>query len=553
MAEVAVHIPSERTHGTWVDYALRMEALRRRARREELRALKQVRVCLLPHQIEAAHAVIHRMGCRAILADEVGLGKTIEAGIVIKEMVLRGLVRSVLILTPASLTLQWAAEMREKFDMEFHVSRDRYGWREDRVIASIDLAKRPEHAALITSRAWDMVVVDEAHRLKNRATQNHRLVREIRKKYLLLLTATPVQNSLREIYNLIDLVKPGLLGTYRDFERRYFGDRKGVEVVNAEELRSLLSRVMVRHRRREVFTGFSERIVRTHLIPMGRAERKVYDALRSIIHGWGPEDRLRIISFQRAATSSPHAVRKMLWRALDREKSPELLELYAIAAGTGDAGKWDGLRRIVDGTDDKVLVFTSFVATQDYLLTKLADEGVYGVHFRGGMSAGEKADAMREFRERAQVMVATDAGAEGLNVQFARVLVNYDLPWNPMKVEQRIGRVHRIGQEKDVFILNLAYRDTVEEYILEILDRKINLFRNVVGELDMILGLLGPGRSLEAMILEVLESARTEEEVREGFRRIGVKLERVREAYERIKDFNEKVFERFDLAGVGGP
>jgi superfamily II DNA or RNA helicase len=121
-----------------------------------------------------------------------------------------------------------------------------------------------------------------------------------------------------------------------------------------------------------------------------------------------------------------------------------------------------------------------------------------------------------------------------------------------MKVEQRIGRVHRIGQEKDVFIFNLAYRDTVEEYILEILDRKINLFRNVVGELDMILGLLGPGRSLEAMILEVLESARTEEEVREGFRRIGVKLERVREAYERIKDFNEKVFERFDLAGVEG-
>ena len=129
MAEVAVHIPSIRAYGSWVDYALRMEALRRRVRREELRALSEVSVRLLPHQIEAAHAVIHRMGCRAILADEVGLGKTIEAGIVIKEMVLRGLVRSVLILTPASLTFQWAAEMREKFDMDFHICRDRYGWR----------------------------------------------------------------------------------------------------------------------------------------------------------------------------------------------------------------------------------------------------------------------------------------------------------------------------------------------------------------------------------------------------------------------------------------
>jgi SNF2 family DNA or RNA helicase len=201
-----------------------------------------------PHQLDAARRVIFELAGRAILGDEVGLGKTIEAGLIAKEYLLRRLARKVLILTPASLCWQWQAELREKFDITAWVARSEWDWeRNDVLIASLDKAKLPRHRERILKECYDLVVIDEAHKLKNPRTQNWQLVNELRSKYLLMLTATPVQNDLKELYNLITLLKPGQLGTYREFVKRYTSGKR--EPRNEAELRELLRSVMIRNRR----------------------------------------------------------------------------------------------------------------------------------------------------------------------------------------------------------------------------------------------------------------------------------------------------------------
>src|SRR5881392_2236763 len=203
-----------------------------------------------PHQERTCLRVLREMRGRAILADEVGLGKTIEAGLLLKEYAIRGLVRRALILTPASLTGQWREELESKFDLPFAVLRSLGDW-EDRpyLIASIDLAKRGPHRSAAQSRPWDLVIVDEAHRLKNRLSVNWRFVAGLSQKYMLLLTATPVQNDMEELFNLVSLLKPGALRTYEGFIDRYVGSRDRRVPANVSELRDRLRDVMIRHRR----------------------------------------------------------------------------------------------------------------------------------------------------------------------------------------------------------------------------------------------------------------------------------------------------------------
>ncbi|HTD82097.1 MAG TPA: DEAD/DEAH box helicase, partial [Thermoplasmata archaeon] len=205
------------------------------------------------YQVDTALRVLREMRGRAILADEVGLGKTIEAGIVLKELVVRGLARKVLILTPASLVAQWQEEMETKFGLSFEIMDELEDWaRHDLVISSIDTAKRDVHREEIQRLAYDVVIVDEAHKLKNRATKNWKLVAAVRKKYMLLLTATPVQNDLDELFNLVTLLRPGTLSSYGGFRRRFVrrGDPRTPE--NTGELKRLLREVMVRNRRSTV-------------------------------------------------------------------------------------------------------------------------------------------------------------------------------------------------------------------------------------------------------------------------------------------------------------
>ncbi|MBU4123959.1 MAG: DEAD/DEAH box helicase, partial [Nanoarchaeota archaeon] len=231
---------------------------------EKLVSLNNVKVDLYTHQIDTAYTIINKMKLGALLADEVGLGKTIEAGIVIKELILRGLVKRILILVPASLSSQWQDEMRVKFNEEFIRKEEFHGkdfWtRFDKIICSIDTAKQPENSEEIRSVDWDLILVDEAHKLKNEKTLNFKFVEKLPKKYFFMLTATPMQNNLKELYNMFTLLKPGLLGTYSQFQSRFMQDERTPS--NHQELQSILKEVMIRNRRTDVDIKFPERIVK---------------------------------------------------------------------------------------------------------------------------------------------------------------------------------------------------------------------------------------------------------------------------------------------------
>src|SRR5947207_2370789 len=400
-------------------------------------------VARYPHQERTCLRVLQEMRGRAILADEVGLGKTIEAGLVLKEYAIRGLVRRALILTPASLTGQWREEMESKFDLPFAVLRSLGDW-EDRpyLVASIDLAKRGPQRSAAQSRPWDLVIVDEAHRLKNRLSVNWRFVAGLSKKYMLLLTATPVQNDMEELFNLVSVLKPGALRTYEGFIDRYVGSRDRRVPANVPELRDRLRDVMIRHRRGIAFTLPPRRV---HSLPvrLSPAERRLYDDVTDF-------------------------VRDAYWSASGRMS-------WAARSCQGDR----------------------------------------------------------------QGFLSTEAGGEGRNLQFARTVVNYDLPWNPLRIEQRIGRVHRLGQEREVHVVNLWARETVEAYLMELLDRKIHMFELVVGELDLILGNLAERRSFEDMMMEIW-ALREAEERRAALHRLGEALVRARTEYDRMQERNEE-------------
>src|SRR5690606_31938927 len=227
---------------------------------------------LYAHQRTAVVRVLRDMRGRAILADEVGLGKTIEAGVIVKEYMVRGLARKVLVLAPASLLTQWQQELNEKLGIPARINRSEHNWdRWDCIITSLDTARRPPHADRIQAVAWDVVIVDEAHRLKNRHTVSWRFVDGLRKKYLLLLTATPIQNDLTELYSLFTLLKPGLLRTYSAFRREFMLDRRAAK--HPLHLRERLREVMVRSTRRDALLRLPRRVVETVSIPLSGPEQ----------------------------------------------------------------------------------------------------------------------------------------------------------------------------------------------------------------------------------------------------------------------------------------
>lgn len=204
----------------------------------------------LPHQLEVAKKVVTEMNGKAILADEVGLGKTIEAGLILKEYMIRGLVKKVLILVPASLVSQWTIELNQKFHIPAVAQRKSYVWEQcDVVVSSIDTAKRMPHRDIILEQNYDFIIIDEAHKLKNHKTKNYQFVQELKKKFCLLLTATPVQNKIEEIFNLVSLLKPGHLGNQAYFEELFSAKNRKLE--NDEHLRELINKVMIRNRRQD--------------------------------------------------------------------------------------------------------------------------------------------------------------------------------------------------------------------------------------------------------------------------------------------------------------
>jgi SNF2 family DNA or RNA helicase len=528
------------------------------------------------YQVRAAQTVLRRFRGRGLLCDEVGLGKTIEAGLVLKEYLLRQMVNHVLVITPPALVEQWREELASKFglgdfvsnyDPEFHELGSQ-AWKVfPRVIASLATARRSEHRRAIKDVVYDLVIVDEAHHLKNRTSVSWKFVNGLQKKYILMLTATPVQNSLDELYNLITILKPGQLKTPREFRRRFVVQGDPRLPKNRGLLRELLADVMVRHARGQVGIQLPPRRAHTVRLQLSPEERAFYDDASNFVRSCirplsGPQDgkvesvlpavhRFTLHVLQREIGSSPAAAHPTLTKLAERaETAPHremLLDLAGRAVGIQSWGKGEALERLLlsrlasDGRE-KLIIFTHFRATLELLADLMRGMGVDVVLYHGRLSQAEKDEAIRRFEQSAQVLLSTEAAGEGRNLQFCRLMLNFDLPWNPQRIEQRVGRIHRVGQTRPVEVFNFSVEGTVEDYILEILDRKLNMFELVLGEMDMILGHLEDERDFEEIVMDIWAQARTPEEEAAGFGRLGDALAQAREAYQRTREYDEALF-----------
>ena len=513
----------------------------------------------LPHQLHVLNRAMERNTIRYILADEVGLGKTIEAGMVIKELKARGLVQRVLVVCPTGLVTQWAAEMQEKFHEKFHVilpsdydtirrltdSEDVYG-QYDQVISPMDSIKPIEkHAGWTDERVeaynqeriysiinsgWDLIIIDEAHRVAGSTGEVARYklgnLLSQASPYLLLLSATPHNGKTEPFLRLVRLL-----------DKEAFPNAKSI-------VREQVSPYLIRTEKREAIDNNGNLLFKnraTHLITLNWDERhtmqrELYGLVSDYVSKtYEKANRNRkknmcliflLIIMQRMVTSSTAAIRQSLQRRLDILKAQatklnELTEadlaeldaemdldeaLEALSLGTeaeikelehlisvakqaeyqySDV-KIETMLNIVDriiGEDpqQKIIIFTEFVATQKYLERILKEKGYTITLLNGSMSIEERNIAMREFRDKTNIFISTDAGGEGINLQFSNIIINYDLPWNPMKIEQRCGRVDRIGQQRDVEIYNLIIEDTVEYRVREVLEEKLSIILKEMG------------------------------------------------------------------------
>ena len=541
------------------DFALRMEAERLALDRgfTHLVALQNVRVVdRHRHQMKGCLRVMRDMGGRALLADEVGLGKTIEAGLVLKEYLLRSLVKRCLILVPVSLLSQWREELWNKFMVRAEVALGPGDWGKGRiVIASIDCAKSARNRDEVQKEQFDLLIVDEAHRLRNHKTVAWKFVHSLNVKYMLLLTATPVQNDLRELFNLVTLLRPGTLGTYRAFRKQFMvrGDRRLAK--NTHSLSRLLSEVMVRTSRSQAEVPFTKRVVQEVAFQLSEEERVLYDSVSDLVREMfgrrGTEIEKQwyftLLVLQKEIGSSSFAALRTLERICDNARYGAAKDRFELlrdtAASISFNSKCAGLMGLLEQKKEKVIVFTQFKSTLDYLKRVLDEAGVQVSVFYGGLTPSEKEDAIAAFRRQAQVLLSTEAGGEGRNLQFCRRIVNYDLPWNPMRIEQRIGRVHRLGQKHDIQIFNFTTEATVESYVLEILQKKISMFELVVGEMDLILGNLDDKRSFEETVFYIWASSKDKAEAERRFSSFGAKLMYAKKRYEKVKDLDRRIFD----------
>ncbi len=529
---------------------------------DELICLDALNFDPFPYQIDAAQAALRRFRGRGLLCDEVGLGKTIEAGLVVKEYLMRGMIERILILAPPGLVQQWREELAQKFDLHDFVTNTDEAFRAaageawarfPRVIASLAAARRPGTRDIIIGRTYDLIIVDEAHNLKNRSSVSWKFINKLQKRYILMLTATPVENRLEELYNLITILKPGQLKTPQQFRRQFVVQGDPSLPKNRGLLRELLADVMIRHSRGQVSVKLPARRAHTIQVTPTLAEQALYADVSGFVRRAAVEGRskgarkLTLGILQREIGSSPMAVvgtlRKLAQHRAWRTEQPELLQLAEQAQAISDWAKADALEKLVlSAGQDKLLIFTHFRATLDALAQRLEAMGADYIPYHGGLTIQQKDEAIRRFRGEGQILLSTEAAGEGRNLQYCHVMVNFDLPWNPQRIEQRVGRIHRIGQTKQVEIFNLSAQGTIEDYLLEILDRKLNMFELVIGEMEMVLGYLTQERDFEELLLEVWLSSHDEASLETGMAELGDRLVGAREKVGKIQAFDETLF-----------
>lgn len=501
---------------------------------------------------------------RYLLADEVGLGKTIEAGLILRELKLRGLVRRILVVAPKGLVSQWVSEMRLHFNEEFHLvlpedlkTLQRFAPREgvnpwtlfNQVVCPMDSVKpmdkrrgwtqeqlaeyNRERFEDLIAAGWDLVIVDEAHRLGGSTDQvaRYKLGQGLAEAapYLLLLSATPHQGKTDAFYRLISLLDPVAFPDLASLNQQ----RLQAYVIRTEKRRAINAEGQPLFKPRQ-----------TQLVPVSwsanhRQHRQLYEAVTDYVReGYNQALKQKksyvgflMILMQRLVTSSTRAIRTTLERRLEVLREPEeqltlfpmfsedewveldgqeqveallttslkalknekaevelLLEAAKRTEAAGADAKAEALLHWIyrlqqEETDPdlKVLIFTEFVPTQEMLREFLSDRGISVVCLNGSMNLEERKQVQDAFAKDARILISTDAGGEGLNLQFCHVVINYDIPWNPMRLEQRIGRVDRIGQTHCVRALNFVFEDTVEYRVREVLEEKLAVILNEFG------------------------------------------------------------------------
>lgn len=516
------------------------------------------------YQEETAKKVLKTFRGRALLADEVGLGKTIEALMVFKEYVHRGMVKNALILTPTPLVSQWRDELKAKFDLDIHctddpdyASRGEAFWEEPFLLASINIAKSKKNFEKVVSREYDLVIVDEAHHLKNKNTRNWELINTLKKRFLLLLTATPVQNNLMELYNLITLLKPGQLSTAAAFKATFMTKGDPTDPQNREQLKTLLSQVMIRNTRAVAKLAIPPRTAQTVRVSPTAGELDLYQRITALAQAinkkHGGRGKLLVKNLLAEAGSSPQAVSKTLTKILaERQDLDELEESFravnTLCKSMADTSKNEIALQLIKKSSEKIIIFMKYTATMEHLSDFLEWNDIPHAKFHGAMTNQQKDEQIDAFRNDISVLLSTEAGGEGRNLQFCRRMINYDLPWNPMKIEQRIGRLHRIGQTGKVVIYNLCNADSIEDSILDILDRKINMFELVIGEIDMILGRVGAEKDFADTVFDIWMDAESDADRQQNFDKLAANLKRQKSSYLKTKVLDEKLFgENYEL------
>jgi len=550
-------------------------------RSDRFLSLSGNRIRIEPYQVDAAHRVLNAYEPRFLIADEVGLGKTIEAGIILEELIARGRAERVLILTPASLRDQWQAEMKDKFGREYIVYdrgyikacqkplRSKNPWTfDDKIVTSIDFAKQDDMLETLkdSSLSWDVVVIDEAHHLTARngtdgveRVDRYRVGEALadRTDALLFLTGTPHKGKPDQFYHLLRLLDP-----YRF---------RGPEDINPEQLEDLMIR-RVKSDDSLIDTDgtpmFPEREIMTLPVELTEDERELYDDLTeyiSAIYTVSAKSDKNVAGFtqviyQKRLVSSIRAIAKSLQnRREDLEEKVKVpksiadqLNTVDNTANTEDAvvkqlieatkaidvdSKGNRLREFLESKGvfeedpEKVLLFTEYTDTLEYLRDEvLADSQTVEIH--GGMNQEQRREAINQFRNEASVLLATDAAREGLNLQFSHIMVNYDLPWNPIRIDQRMGRLHRYGQEEKVEIYNLFAEDTRESDILQLLMEKMDQIESDLGMRSDVLGTVLDDYDVKGAIMDAVTGKRDSREIQRDLKKT---IEERKDAVERIE------------------